>query len=93
MKKLIQAIDGFYTNAVYCSKTYSIYFEKKTWDNLDKAGLVGKNLLQGENNYTDRGMFCAFLLAPKLKYFSSIKNYGVDHEHKRYKHFNNVSET
>ena len=27
------------------------------WDKLDKAGFVGKNLLQGKNGYKDGGIF------------------------------------
>ena len=48
MNNSIHAINGFYTNGVYYTDTDSIYIENKHWDKLDKAGLVGKNLLQGK---------------------------------------------
>ena len=50
MNNLIHASDGFYTNDVYYTDTDSLYIENKHWDKLDKAGLVGKGLLQGKNN-------------------------------------------
>ena len=53
MNKFIHAIDGFYTNDVYYTDTDSLYIKKKPWEKLDKAGLVGKNLLEGENDYKD----------------------------------------
>ena len=53
MNNFIQAINGFYTNDVYYTDCDSLYIENKHWDNLDKVGLVGKNLLQGKNDYKD----------------------------------------
>ena len=50
MKNFIHAIDGFYTNDVYYTDTDFLYLESKHWVKLDKAGLVGKNLLQGKND-------------------------------------------
>ena len=47
MNNLIHAIGGFYTNDVYYTDTDSLYIENKHWNKLDKAGLVGKNRLQG----------------------------------------------
>ena len=46
MNNFIHAIDGFYTNDVYYTDTDTLYNESKHWDKLDKAGLVGKNLLK-----------------------------------------------
>ena len=40
---------GFYTNDVFYTDTESLYIENKHWDNIDKAGIVGKGLLQGKN--------------------------------------------
>ena len=34
-----------------------MYFENKHCDKLDKAGLVGKNLLHGKDYYKDGGFF------------------------------------
>ena len=45
MIDFIHAVNGFYTNNVYYSDTDSFYIENKHWDNLNKAGLVGKSLL------------------------------------------------
>ena len=50
MVNFIHAIFGFYTNDVFYTDTDSLYIENKHWDKLDKAGLVGKNLLQGKND-------------------------------------------
>ena len=50
MNNFIHAIGGFYTNGVYYTDTDSLYIENKHWDRLNKAGLVGRNLLQGKND-------------------------------------------
>ena len=68
MKNFMHAIDGFHTNDVYYNDTDSLYIENKQWDELNKAGLVGKNLLQGKNDYKDGSLFYALFLPPKLKY-------------------------
>ena len=57
MNNFIHAIDGFFTNDVYYTDTDSLFIENKHWDKLDKAGLVGKNLLQGKIDYKDGGIF------------------------------------
>ena len=51
MNNFIHAINGFYTNDVYYGDTDSLYTENKHWHKIDKAGLVGKHLLQGKNDY------------------------------------------
>ena len=38
---------GFYTNNIYYSDSDSLYIEKKYWDVLDRAELVGARLCQG----------------------------------------------
>ena len=48
MNTFIHAIGGFYTNDKYYTDCDSLYIENKPWDKLDKAGLVGKNLLPGK---------------------------------------------
>ena len=68
----IHAIDGFFTNHVYYTDTDSLYIENKHWDKLDKAGLVGKGLFQGKNDYKDGCIFYALFLAPKIKYCLTI---------------------
>ena len=72
MNNFIHAINGFYTNDVYYTDSYSLYIENKHWDNLDKAGLVGKNRLQGKNDYKDGGFWYGLFLAPKMKYCLTI---------------------
>ena len=67
MNSFIHAINGFYTNDVYYTYTSSLYIENKHWDKLDKAGLVGKGLLQGKIDYKDGGIFYGLFLAPKIK--------------------------
>ena len=92
MNNFIHAIDGFHTNDVYYTDTESLYIENKHWDKLDKAGLVGKGLLQGKNDYKDGGIFYGLFLAPKIKYCLTINKYGVIDEHKTFKGFTNVSD-
>ena len=91
MNNFIHAIGGFYTNDVYYTDTDSLYIENKHWDKLDKAGLVGKNLLQGKNDYKDGCIFYGLFLAPKIKYCLTINKYGVIDEHKTFKGLTNVS--
>ena len=92
MNNFIHAIGGFYTNDVHYTDTDSLYIENKHWDKLDKAGLVGKNLLQGKNDYKDGGIFYGLFLAPKIIYCLTINKYGVIDEHKTFKRFTNVSD-
>ena len=92
MNTFIHAIDGFYTNDVYYTDTDSLYIENKHWDKLEKAGLVGKNLLQCKNDYKDGGVFYGLFLAPKIKYCLTINKYGGIDEHKTFKGFSNVSD-
>ena len=44
-----------------------MYIENKHWEKLDKGGLIGKNILQGKNDYKGVGIFHGLLLAPKIK--------------------------
>ena len=92
MNNFIHAINGLYTKDVYYGDTDSLYFENKHWDKLDKAGLVGRKLLQGKNDYKDVGIFYALFLAPKIKFCLTINKYGVIDEHKTFKGFTNISD-
>ena len=92
MNNFIHAINGFYTNDVYYTDTDNLYIESKHWNKLDKASLVGKNLLQGKNDYKDGGVFYGLFLAPKIKYCLIINNYGVISEKKTFKGFKDVSD-
>ena len=92
MNNFIHAINGFYTNDVYYTDTDSLFIENKHWEKLEKAGLVGKGLLQGKNDYKDGGISYGLFLAPKIKYCLTINKYGVIDEHKTFKGFTNVSD-
>ena len=92
MNIFIHAINGIYTNDVYYKDTDSLYIENKHWNKLDKAKLVGKNLLQGKNDYRDGGIFYGLFLVPKIKYCLTINKNGVIDEHKTFKGFTNVSD-
>ena len=65
MNNFIHAIDGFYSNDVFYTVCDSLKNENKHWENLDTAGLVGKNLLQGKNDYKHGGIFYGLFLEPK----------------------------
>ena len=63
---------------MFITHTDSLYIENKHWDKLEKAGLFGKNLLQGKNDYgPDSGLLYGLFLARKIKYCLIINNYGV----------------
>ena len=66
MNNFIHANNGNYTNDVYYTDTDNLYIENKHWDKLDKAGLVGKRLLQGKNDYKDGGIFMDCFEHPKI---------------------------
>ena len=55
---------------------------------LDKANLVGEELCQGKNDYKTGGIFYGLLLAPKIKYCLTTDDFGIIHEHKSFKGFN-----
>ena len=90
MNNFFHPINGFYTKDVFLGDTASLCIENKHWDKLDKAGLVGKNLLQGKNHYIDAGIFYGLFLAPKINYCLTISKYGVIDEHKTFKRFHMV---
>ena len=77
MNNFIHAVHGFYTNDLYYEDTDSMYNENKHLDKLDKAGLVGKNLLQGKNDHKDGGIFYGLFQAPKIMYCLTINKNGV----------------
>ena len=93
MNIFIHAFNGFYTNDVYYTNTDSLYIENKHWEKLEEAGLVGKSLLHGKNDYKDGGIFYGLFLAPKIKYCLTINKYGVIDEHKAFNGFTNVSDS
>ena len=82
----MQLVD-FIQNDVYYGDTDSLYIENLHWDKLDKAGLVGKALLQGKNDYKDTRIFYGLFLAPKRKFCLTNNKSGVINEHKTFKGF------
>ena len=65
-----------------------MYIEKKYWDVLDKANLVGEELCQGKSDYKTGGILYSLISALKIKYCLIIDNYGIIQEHKTFKEFN-----
>ena len=90
MNSFIHAIGRFYSNDVYYTDTDSLYIENEHSEKLDKAGLVGKNRLQGKNDYKEGGIWYSLSLAPKIIYCLSINKFGVIDEHKTFEGFTNV---
>ena len=88
MNEFIIEINGFYNNSIYYGDTDSFYMEKKHWDVLDKANLVGKNSCQGKNDYRTGGIFYALFLAPKMEYCLTINELGIIEQHMTFKGFN-----
>ena len=64
-----------------------MYIEKKKWDVLDKANLVGKNFCQGKNNYKTGGIFYGLFLAPKIKYVLTMVDCGIIQQPMTFKGF------
>ena len=88
MNNFIREINGFYENNTYYTDCDSLYIEKKYWDVLDKANLVGEGLCQGKYDYKSGGVFYSLYLAPKIKYVLTIDEYGIIKEHKTFKGLN-----
>ena len=87
MNQFIREVNGFYEKNIYYTDTDSLYIKKKYWDVLDKANLVGNGLCQGKNDYKTGGIFYGLFVAPKIKYCSTIDDYGIIQEHKTFKGF------
>ena len=88
MDNFIREINGFYKNNIYYTDTVSLYIEKKYWDVLDKANLVGEELCQSKKDYKTAGIFYGLFLGPKIKYCLTIDEFGVVQEIKTFKGFN-----
>ena len=67
-----------------------MYIDKKYWDVVDKANLVGKYLWPCKNDYETGGIFYGLSLAPKIKYCSIINELGVIQQHMTSKGFNDI---
>ena len=81
MKKFIREVNGFYNNSICYGDTDSFYIEKKFWDVLDKAGLMGDNLCQGKSDYKSGGIFYYLLFGSKTEYCLTIDKLKIVHEH------------
>ena len=57
MNNFIRELNGFYNNNIYYTDTDSLYIEKKYWNVLDEANLVGKIKCQGKNDYKTGSSF------------------------------------
>ena len=88
MNNFIREINRFYYNSIFYGDTDSFYKEKKYWDVLDKANLVGKNLCQGKIDYETDGIFYGSIIAPKIKYCLTINEFVVIQQHMTFKGFN-----
>ena len=64
-------MDRFKTNNVSYTHTDSLHIEKEHWDVLNRAGLVGDNICQGESDYKETGIIYGLFFAPKVKYCST----------------------
>ena len=87
MNNFIREVNGFFKKSIYYGDTDSLYIEKKYWDVLDKANLVGECLCRGKNDYKTGGIFYGLFLALKIKDCFTIDEYGIIQEHKLFKGF------
>ena len=89
MNIFIGEMNGFFeTENIFYTDCDSLSIEKRYWDVLDKANIVGEGLCQGKNDYKTGGNFYGLFLAPKIKYVPTINEFGILQEHKGFKRFN-----
>ena len=88
MNNFIREKNGFDIISIYYGDKDSLYIEKKSWDVLDKANLVGEGLCQVNKDYKRGGIFYGLFSAPKIKYCLTIDDYGIIQEHKTFEGFN-----
>ena len=72
MNNFIKEINAFHNNSIYYGDTHSMYMDRKYWNVLDKAGLVGNNPCQGKNDLKSGFTLYGLISAPKIKYVSTI---------------------
>ena len=65
-----------------------MYREKKYWDVLNEANLVGGNVYQDKSDYTSGGNFDGLFLSPKVKHCLSVHKYGLIQQHFTFEGFN-----
>ena len=54
--------------------------------------MVGKNRLQGKNDYKEGGIWYGLFLAPKINYCLTINKFGIIDDYKTFKGFTNVND-
>ena len=67
MNNFIHCINGLFTIDVCYADTDCLYIKNKHWDNLKEKNFIGKEELQGKNDYKDGGIWYGLFLAPKIK--------------------------
>ena len=87
MDNVVRETDGFYSNNFYYGDTDSAYSHKKL-SNLVQNNFVGKSQGFGKNDYGYAGLFNVWFLAPKIKYWSVINDYGVVLAKHKFKGYN-----
>ena len=84
MNKLVQEIDGFYSNKVYYQDTDSLYTHKDHYQKLKSAAYVGNKSGQGKNDYEDGNKFYRLFLATKTKLCYTTDKQGIPNEKKTF---------
>ena len=90
MNNFIREINGFHNNSIYYGDTDSLFIERKFWDVLDEANLVGKKFCQGKIDHKSGGIFYGLFLAAKIKYVLAIDEFGLIQQHMTFKGFNDA---
>ena len=86
MNNFVREINGFYENSINFGDTDSLYTEKKYWDVLDKANLVGEGFCQGKSDVSG-GILYGLFLAPKTNYVLTIDEFGILQQYMTFKGF------
>ena len=77
MNDVVKQINGFQNNSIYNTDTDSLYIHKKYWSDLVDKGFIGKYLGLSIIDYGNSGIFYAWFLYPKIKYYLVIDDFGV----------------
>ena len=77
LNTFIREMNGFYNNSIYYEDTDSLYVEKKHWDVLDKAHLVGEEVCLSKKDTETGGIFYGLILPTKTKYCVTIDKHGI----------------
>ena len=89
MNDVILTIDGFKNNNIYYGDTDSIYIHNDDYNKLKEHGLIGKNLGQSKNDYSEgAGIIFGLFLAPKIKYCIVLDENGILSQNTTFKGYN-----